>query len=81
MLSRTTLSGVSTNAYRVSATVDYRLKTGFWMTLTGGADLDADGTPTVPIAIAAFQANFGRDRLLAPDTTTSQPAPTPKAVP
>ena len=75
LLSRTTLAGAGTNAYRVSATIDYHLKTGFWVTLTGGADLDADGAPTVPIALASFQANFGRDRLLAPDTTTSQPAP------
>jgi hypothetical protein len=77
LLTRTSLAGTSTNAYRTSATIDYHLKTGMWLTLTGGADLDSNGKPTEPLGLAAFQANFGRDRLLAPDTTVSQPVPEP----
>jgi hypothetical protein len=81
LMSRARVMGTSITGYRVSATVDYYLKTGMWLTLTGGADLDADGKPTQPIGLAAFNANFGRDRLLAPDRGVSQPAPEAEAKP
>jgi hypothetical protein len=79
LMNRTSVMDTSTTGYRVSATADYHLKTGLWLTLTGGADLDADGKPTQPIGLAAFNANFGRDRVLAPDSSVSQPAPVPAA--
>jgi hypothetical protein len=65
--------GAPPTTYRVAAAIDYHLKSGMWVTLTGGADLDDKGKPTEPLALANFHANFGKERLIAPDTTVSRP--------
>jgi hypothetical protein len=73
---RTAADGVGAppTTYRVAAGVDYHLKSGIWLTITGGAELDDKGKPTEPLALANFQANFGHERLITPDTTVSRPS-------
>jgi hypothetical protein len=54
--------------------VDYRLHSGMWATLSFGTDFrELDGTTPLRL-LANFQANFGLERLITPDTTTTAPA-------
>jgi hypothetical protein len=65
--------GAPPTTYRVAGVFEYHLKSGMWVALTGGANLDDKGKPTTPVGLANFQANFGHERFIAPDTTVSRP--------
>jgi hypothetical protein len=71
------LPGVSCHcSLRAGGVVDYHLASGMWASLSGGTDFkELDGSTPFRL-LAHFQANFGLDRLVIPDTTTTQPATT-----
>jgi hypothetical protein len=64
----------SGQSWQGGVAVDYHLQTGYWLTATAGStDIGSITSWTAATVLVSLQYNVGRDRLILPDASPSEP--------